>query len=368
MCPSVTVSGASREQMSRQISFARDAITSLQCVFPNFYYDGVFHGSGGPLTIESAIEYPIGTTATRLLFGGLTQGSIPDLSTFTTDPLTIAIPKGAQFAVRTWTHSDFAYINRAFWQGFTGDASVTSGANLTTANLVIGVAGGFGGNTTMFGPVAIIAQTRLPSIYVLGDSIAAGITDTAGGASGDFGVITESLGPSFAYINNSVSGLRALNVVADNAIHVQFAQYCSHIACNLGSNDLTVSVRTPAQLIADLNTIIALFPGKPFFQTDYIPRTTGTWATYAGQTLTAQEANLQSVSATILASGLTGMTGYFAIRAALQALVDDGGVPVNNSGRWSYSPVLTADGVHPNHTANALIVSAGTVNPNVIAR
>lgn len=360
-CPAETGSGATREQMSRMITFARDDITSLQCVFPNWYWDGVFHLSGGPLLIEACIEYPIGVTSTRLLFSGINQGSIPDGTNLLTDALAIVIPRGAQFAVRSWTHSDFSYIRRGLWQGFAGDSSITSGANLTTANLVTGIAGGFGGNTTMYGPVAVVAQTTKPSFFLIGDSIAAGTTDVGGGPSGDFGILAESLGPYTAYSSMAVSGLRALNVVADSAMHVTLGNYHSHIATNLGTNDLVASARTVPQLIADLNTIIALYPGKPFYAMSLIPRTTGSWATYAGQALLAQEASIESISATILAKGLTGQAGAFDPRTPLMATLDDGSLPVSNSGRWIYSPVLTADGVHPNHTGNLLIKNGARV-------
>jgi hypothetical protein len=75
---------------------------------------------------------------------------------------------------------------------------------------------------------------------------------------------------------------------------VALGQYCSHIGCEYGINDLDLGSFPSSQLIATIQSIINIFPGKPFFQSTLDP--------YANPGNTAPEipaANTQRPVATI---------------------------------------------------------------------
>jgi hypothetical protein len=81
----------------------------------------------------------------------------------------------------------------------------------TMGGLIENNKGGFG-----FTPAVMIAQTQLPTVAILGDSIAYGSRD-AFDESGDVGIIARAVGPSFAYLNLACGYDRADKFVGNHS-------------------------------------------------------------------------------------------------------------------------------------------------------
>jgi hypothetical protein len=309
-----TFNGTNKQIMSRTFHYARDAITSLQLVIPNFYFNllaspgSTEAGPGSGTSITASIEYPA-ATFTQVKFSGSATGSPADNSLLVSDAVSIAIPNGAQFFVRTW----FSNANGIMFGLYsssnglsTGDGTVfgvttpdlTMSGSITQATNVVGVA-----------PCAIIAQTRKASVYLLGDSRVFGLRDT-GDSSGDLGELARSLGPTLAYINGGCPGDRSVDFTTGThgANRRALMAYTSHMISNFGINDVTAG-NSPASVLSAYQTITGYHPGPKYICT-IAPQTTGAWTLANGsdQTVTANEANRVSLN-TSIRSGVANFAG-----------------------------------------------------------
>ena len=133
-----------------------------------------------------------------------------------------------------------------------------------------------------------------PSVIFLGDSIMASRDDLVGDAYGNHGYArglwTAGVGgTSMPYANLARSGERASVMAnANHTFRSALLQYCSHVICNWGTNDIQ-QARTFAQVTADLTTSWAAIKrrGVKVYQCLILPRTTSSdsWATAANQTV-----------------------------------------------------------------------------------
>lgn len=361
----------STRTMSRSFHIARDDITSLQIVLANWFVawasspsDGSEANAGAEATLTASIEYPAGTF-TQVRWGGATSYAQPDGETTVSDAVTLAIPRGAQFWVRVFRICSAGILYTSFGVASQVDGMEYGGAEITDKTTSGTVASGAGNG---FYPCAIIAQTRRPSVIAYGDSITLGVQDAVNDGSADLGQFTRSLGPSFAYINAGIGGDRAQTFASGHAKRSPLAAYASHIICGFGRNDIAIG-RTGAQVLADLQTIYALFPGKPVFQSTTVPWTTSSdsWATVTNQTADASEAQRLILNRAIRAVP-PGLAGYFDVANALESSPD--------SGRWATPPggttgadvASTTEGVHPALRGYLAVKQSGVVNPGMFRR
>jgi hypothetical protein len=364
------MTAANTQFNSRTSHTMRTAVSSFQVVFPNWYVDGSFVevGPGADATITASIEYPAGTF-TQIKFSGSASGTVPNGGNLISDPISLSIPSGGQFFIRTFWNNPagifFLYANSADPVGtflannYTGEAMDVAASGLTDMTL--------GGTITdnapaaAYRPVAIIGTTTQPSVLLLGDSRQFGIGNAEGAGSAanvPQGEWAGSIDPLFGYINCGIPADQAnLFVASSPANRLALGQYCSHIGCEYGINDLDLSGFTSSQLIATIQSIISLFPGKPFFQSTLDP--------YANPGNTAPgipAANTQRIAFnTALRNGTTGLTG-------LTAMFDIASVTESslNSGLWVSS--YSTDYLHPNSIGYPAITSSGVINTELIHR
>jgi hypothetical protein len=195
-----------------------------------------------------------------------------------------------------------------------------------------------GSNSNGYGPIAIIGQTRKPSLLLLGDSRCFGQADTFD-ASGDIGEVARWIGPSFAYSNLGVQSSSAFTSSGSNGTRrAALAQYCSHAIIQHGINDLATP-RTLVQIQANLDSIrTSLGAGKVVFLTTTSPSTTSTdaWATTGNQTVKSYEATRLSLNAWKRAVP-TGWAGCFEVADSIETARDSGLIK---------APGYTTDGIH----------------------
>jgi hypothetical protein len=344
-----------KQIMGRSLHVARDAITSLQLVYGNWYVvstTGVETNVSATTTIEASIEYPVGTF-TRVTFSGINLGSMASGANIISDATSVNIPDGATFYVRTWKNST-AGVTWTSIQSLSAGTSNGEGLmyGVTTPNLVMGGAVGQSGGGYL-APSAIIANSNKPAIGVIGDSIALGLKDLPDNAStADVGIFGRGIN-DYAYLSTAQRTDRAQWFVAGSTKRVALINaYCTNVMCNFGIND-NANARTAVQTYADLQTIKGLFGSKPFFQTTMSPvtnnGTSGNWATTIGQQLQAWEAVRLALNVLIRAN-TAGFT-YVLETADIFETARNSGFWINDGTAFGF----VADGIHPKAIADKLV-------------
>lgn len=332
---------------SRSGHYARADITQLKVLFPNFY-TVIESAPGAACTIKASIEYPAGVF-TQLLFSASSSGTIPDGGILVSDYLTIAIPNGARFWIRcyrtggiVYESGNVAYNDRAF-MGDVINFNVVSDQTMTGEVT-------YTGENVSYHPIAI-APITIPSVMIFGDSIAAGVSDTATYYSGDMGAIARSIGPSFGYFNGGGNGEAVTDLLAHHTQKLVIAGYCSHAIFGYPTNDIAVG-HSDTTIKADLTSGYALVSPKPTFQCTIPPRTTSTdsWATTANQTVAATESVRLALNSVMTGGTFGPGGGIFDIAAAVEAA----------GGKWVAGK--TTDGIHPDTAGYSDIKIGGAID------
>lgn len=321
---------------------ARDAITSLQLVYTNWWMSsGTETNATNSQIYAAAIEYPAGTY-TQVLFSGIAQGTALPGANIVSDALVIAIPLNAKYWVRTYTFSTLGKLK--YFQYYAGDGTAQSLAG-TSAGAVPDLTMGGGApavknkDDVYYGPSAIIANTTRPSVAVVGDSRAVGRGD-AGWNGALQGSSQRAFGQFNAVMSIGQSGNTLQAFIASHAKQVALAVYASHINLEFGINDVTAG-RSAAQIQADTNTVLGYFTSalKTSVNTmSPVTTTTNGWGDDAGQTVTANESVRIAVNAQRLATLPAGVVSY-----DLNAAVNSSA----SSGKWLSLPgTTTDDGTH----------------------
>ena len=305
------IATGNKQLMARTNHRARVAITSLRVRFPNFYVQtdnggGVGSGNyletapGAAATISATIEYPSGTY-TRVKFSGSNDGTIPDGQSLLSDTVSVSIPNGAQFWVRSYYRNTAGII---FVHRRVASADSTNGDGLNFGVTTPDRTEGGAINSTVLGyhPTAIIAQTTKASVFQLGDSITLGAFDVADDTTGDV-AWQRSIGPTLAYINGGVYGDKA-SIAKSNYTQRKAAavDYCSHVLIAMGRNDITAGdLTTP--VLANLQALADLFPDKEVIRGTITPRSSSTdsWATVGNQTTNGDNVTTVAVNAALRA-------------------------------------------------------------------
>lgn len=354
---------------SRSPHFARDDMSSLQIVLPNWYVNGSMleTNGGGVGTWTAAIEYPVGVF-TQVKFGGVATGTVAAGGNLVSDACAVTIPNGAKFWTRLWQNAPGKILwNNTYMGDGTAEFSVgtTAGA---CPDLTMGGSGGVctpiaGGTIT---PCAIIAQTTKPAIGIVGDSIAAGKGDVAD-PGGLQGYLARAFGGRYAILNAAISTDTLQNFITSHAKRQTLINdYCSHVIVEYGSNDVT-NGRTAAQILADTITTLGYFPTKRTAVCTLTPRVTSTDActTVANQTVLASEA----VRLVVNAQRRNGLVGSSALGVTSVVLdIERACESSYLSGKWQViggtiapgAAGYTDDNTHPNRTGYVAI--AGEIN------
>lgn len=357
--------GATR-QMSRTQHIARDAISNLRLVIPNWYVPGQATGEANPgaaATLKASVEYPAGTF-TQVLFGAAATYVAPNGETSVSDAVTVAIPRGELFWVRIYRECAAGIIYSG--GGSPADTLEFGGAEITDKTMSGSVANAGGGNS--FYPVAIIAQTRRPSAILFGDSNTEGAGETDPDNTNDRGILARSVGPLGGYIDcgrgsDTIQGFRGAN-----AKRLALQQYASHIFFALGRNDQALGVRTATQIMDDITAVAATF-SRPAYCVTIPPTTTSSdsFATVANQTVQNPETSRLQVNRWMRAVPRY-FIGCIDIATALESSFESGKWVTPPGGATGAAVASTADGVHPNSVGHRRIRDARLITPGHLAR
>lgn len=356
-------STAVRQSMSRSPHYARADITSLQIIVPNWRTSNISPfaevGSGATASVTASIEYPIGVM-TQVLFSGVPTGTVPDVSYLISDAVSVTIPKDALFCVRmfwestTGCFSTFEPLTSAGGIGNSGYESAMSGITDKT------MSGSVTSSSTTFAPCGIIATTTRPSFVFLGDSIAHGEGDTTNDtASGDYGYLARSLGPSYGYLKLTRSGDQAFRCQGSPTNRQALCAYASHMICAYGSNDIYSTALTVANIKGYLQTIWGwrTVPGGKTYQTTITTRATSVNGYVAPDDQVVTSGGVKRLPLNDWIRTLpAGLDGYFEVADLVESARD--------SEKWklfSTANYITDDGTHPNDNGHIWLRDSGVI-------
>jgi hypothetical protein len=342
-----------------------DDVQSFQVVYPNWIAvtsSNQGETGVGAMTLTAALEYPIGTF-TRITFGGAGGASAPSGGQIISDPVKVAIKKGATFRLRYFYSNPggILFDNR---QG-PGEIACFAASGLTdmtmggTPSGGVGGAGGVGGGSPYsYRPIAIVGLTTRKAILAIGDSRMLGfpsnapsVQDVQSDVFGGLGVFERSFCRGEAGCALAAkSGELASDFLAGHANRLALAAYCDIVVGEYGINDLFEGA-TQATAESRVAAIAALFPGKPVYWTTILPDTTSTdaWATTGNQTKYSWDALRAGFNDDLRAGAISGLSGFIEIADVVESARD--------SGLWA--PGYTSDGVHANQAACEAIRKAG---------
>ena len=345
-----------KQLMSRSRHNAMVPINSLALVFWNGFTD--FEGTrletgGGAATYTASIEYPAGTIAAQITWGGSATKNASDNEVFRSDFANVSIPKGAVFFVRVWRSSSVGIIYNKYGGLLDTEAGTTySGEcftfSTTTADLTMtpGQFTNIGNTGTGFRPQAIVALTNQPSLVLFGDSRVNNDTqlDTVTDGFGYVGELERSFGMQYPTIKLSQSSERVFQALTRFTYRMQIAAYCSHGVSNYGVNDFR-DARSAATVLADQKSFAALF-GKPMYVCTVAPMAN------AGNTVTDATVNpLRTAYNAIIRKGDESFAGTLEIADIVETARD--------SGLWISG--YTSDGLHANTTGSLALHRSGSL-------
>lgn len=340
---------------SRSVHWAREALTSIKLLLPNWYIDGTGNlvGPGASREWRASIEYPA-NTFTQVTFGGAAGGIVANGANIESDFVDVDIPDNAQFWVRLWTECAGGTI----WTSLTafkstaifGEAFGSAASGITDLTMTAGAVPDAGNASNYMGPLAILGMTEADTVIYFGDSIAAGLNDT-NNESGDFGIF-RYLSANYGYINASRSSDRAQWAAGRGASYYELAKYCSHAIIQHSINDLVAS-RTAVQVEADLVTIAnAVKAVKPSIK---LSVTTVTPDTDAGNT---------TPNATTTAPKETLNRWKRTTPAPFNDVIDFA-LAFEVWGLWN-NTTYTADGRHTTKAGNLSLINNPLISQNLI--
>lgn len=350
-----------------------EAVTSIQLVFANWFVSCYYNatptyletGSGGNATWAAAIEYPAGTF-TQVKFGGSATGSVADGANLISDALTISIPANTQY----WIHSFQQQIDTGFIVYNGADVGTDPGAVTNTSlwgdkcdSAASGMTditmsgSGYTNNLTgsQIGPILVLANMTKPSVMMFGNSIDFG-QNGAIDALGVEGITARSLatGNYLGLLNMGISGDQWSKVVTSKAKRQALAAYFTHIVFGGFTND-SAAGRTSAQILADLQTVYALFPSQQKYQI-----TTPPYGSGAAGTNVAATNGVRVTANTAQKAGVANILATFDVAGVLES--------PTVSGTWQYAGDYDAAGTHPSQQGYIRVANSGVINPALLTR
>lgn len=354
----INASTAASRVQANSISWhlSQDDIRTITVGFGNFYRGELGLGQSVALTV--GIQDAAGNV-TQLLSGGsptltVANQAIGEISGTLNRP----ILRGTWFAVRIYAVSSGGTIYSQYGNTSLGDAyedTATTLANKSLSGTITAHPG------YCIRPLYIVGMTRRRSVAIVGDSMVADTNELNDGSetSPDFGIVARWIGPNFAYAKLGVSGETAAAFAAGATLRKTILQYASDVIFELGSNDIFTSSHSAAVTQADMAACwaFATVLGKKAWQTTIPPRPTSSsdsWASNAGQTVTAAKNNVRVAVNAAIRAGLPGVAGYFEQSNPLEDIRDSGKYITNGTANY-----YTNDGTHGiGETAYALVAEA----------
>jgi lysophospholipase L1-like esterase len=349
--------GTNVTTFSRTPHVLKSAVSALSLVLPGWYVNGQTETAAASASWTASIEYPANTFV-QVTFGGSATGTIANGGNLVSDMMPVSIPKGAKFWVRLFQNAPSKAIYFNYYAG-DGTAYFTSPATDLTMSAAALSSGSLSPATfaSITTPLAILGMSTDPAIGVFGDSIAVGRGDTADAGVPLQGHLGRAFGANYAVGNMGVSGDNISSFLAGNAKRMSLAQYFTHFAVNMGTNDITGGA-TAGTVATNTNALVALFGGKPVALCTISPRSTSTdsWATTANQAVLASE-SVRVTENTRRLAGIAGVKAIYDVNPAVESVASP------ESGLWK-APSYTADGVHPAVTAYK--AEAAAINPALL--
>ncbi|MBZ9600746.1 SGNH/GDSL hydrolase family protein [Phyllobacterium chamaecytisi] len=352
-----------RGEHRMKVNFGPSPCRDIQLVFGNFQASGSAAEVAGPnaITVEAAIETISPSVAfATVTFGGDTSVVIQPGAVVISDPIPLDFDANASAWIRTgvivtlgqsWPRTSmFAITGEAMYES-TEATSQVQATGAMAARATGAVAGGG------YIPMAIIGvpMEPFPSVGLLGDSIMAGtVGDSSDATTGARGMFARGMyftdgtvwpwgllarASETAAFNVGVAGYRRRGVM----------DYCTHIICDYGTNDIAASA-TLAAIQASLTTIwtSAKRRGCKVYQSLILPRTNaGNTAPSAGFTVGGVRDQLNAWIITQVGNGI--LDGYIDTNAIAESKV--------TPGLWANS-AWTSDGTHPNAAGCIAIAAA----------
>ncbi len=346
---------------SRKLCFAPtgSGIGALELAYLGFGFDHTEADLPGGYTVSASVEYPLGSTPRRVLFGGQPTVAVPPGAVMRrSDPLPVSIPAGARFAVKT----------HATWQAPPFWLSIWSASHLigewtargidvpdhTLDNETLRTTNGVEG----FGPIVYGTLERpTPVVGMVGDSLGVITGDWPDPSIGHNGWgramrgvlpfinLSKGAGNFHGYFRRETGRTMILH----DAV--------THVIMELGGNDLFGGA--PVEVVSnDLQTATAPFLGAGVhcFAVTFTPRshsTDGWISTQNQRLLTPQSEPARRAYNDWLRThwrGL-GLAGVFDIAHALDP---------HDSGLWSFDEGTAA--APRNAAAGFATVAGGRVN------
>lgn len=361
---------ASQSCMTRKAHIARTSITNIRVAMANWFVTlnvpnpGSESGTDNSIAVQEWIEYPNGTY-TPLTFSGISTATIQNLTTQLSDYLTLSIPNGTTFY--EWTHvvgsggSNFPLVaegigNPLFVSGGEAANCGTSGVPVTPGSITDN-----GNGSRGYWSSAVLGKTSQPTFFIIGDSRTQGVHEAAD-SSYDLGDVARSVGPSYAYINDGISGQRCAGWVAHHDLQSALAAYATVIIDQLCYNEFNQQSMPVANVEAYKQNIQAHFKGRIYVDTTIEPWTSSSnsWIDLAGQTLNGQTTSMNTYNDWV--RSLSPGVGYAELSNAVST-AQDSGFWISNGTPNFYTP----DGIHPSTNGSLAIKSFGGVDPVAIA-
>lgn len=358
--PYLNTFGTAKQFMSRAGYLSLTRITNFTLPYVNWSANGNAEAVGSqPATVKSAIEYPLGTIAAVVTFGGSQTGAMAAGGQIESDPISIDIPPFALFAVRTFLDAPggapyFIDGPNAFSTFVDSCAFGTTATDVTYSTAAISNQQG-GVN---YRPVMVKAKSSLQTALLIGDSRMAGINDYASDSYAGVGQVARSMTPTFAVFNAGSPGATLASFVAGGANWSRRNAVIQGIfdfaISNFGINDIVAgtSAATNASNYALLSGALG---GAPVWQCTLSPKSTSTdsFATVANQTTDATNYARVTTNQYIRA-GIKNLWGYIEIADYVESARD--------SGKWkadgTTANLYTSDGLHESQFANKLIAES----------
>ena len=328
---------------------------------------------GADVTIEASVEYPAGSgTFTPLTFaGGSTSGVVTNGGVLKADLLTIAIPAGAQFRIRTVVTAISSSTFVPCYQyilapNATSYADGGASGNLKTSGTITAAA-----ESRIWGPIAIMGELDAANCrgFVLhGTSSGMGTGDTSTGPKGGTGYLQRAVDPLYPWVGLLTPGATEINGTRFDdmtklyllAAAMNSLGGVSDVITQGGTNDFTNQSKNADELAGFQRCYSSLWAGARHIRVTMTPYSTSTdgWLTAANQTVTTlgtYSAQMPTYNANMRAGVGVGDV-YGVIDAATIAS------SATDSGKWKdASPAWTTDGLHPNGTGHAAIAAAITI-------
>jgi len=351
-----------RQTMSRSAHFAQNNyIENLSLVYVNWHlYAAIETNTGSATTFKASIEYPAG------VFVPVTWGGNPYIivgsgeTTNPSDPVSIKIPQGGMFWVRTKTENGDKIIfsveaansllGEGFEYGTTLDDKTLGGVVVNTlAGIVV--------------PAAIIGLSNSPSVALIGDSRTRGQNDSQTNSySNDLGHSGRVIGRSFNYVNLGANGETARFAHIQYAKRLTISKYCQYAVISYGINDFNAG-RTVGEVVADVNAMIdrlkTVSPKIKAICCTIAPHTTSTdsFATLVNQALFSVQENSNRILYNNSLRTSPKMFCVWDLAQVVESSID--------SGFWK-SPGYTVDGLHESQLANIVLLNSAILSIGAI--